>query len=101
MAINGLSQSASDSMEPVARNSERCGARSKPFLMMSERIYVQISGCINDGPNAGESYQVPGVLSRAGREHSEIPNSRQPESNRWAIPMTARFCSAMAGGEQG
>ena len=38
MAINGLSQSASDSMEPVARSSERCGARSKPFLMMSERI---------------------------------------------------------------
>src|SRR5208283_1412323 len=40
MAMNGLSQSASDSMEPVARSSERCGARSKPFLMMSERIVI-------------------------------------------------------------
>jgi hypothetical protein len=27
-------------MEPVARSSERCGARSKPFLMMSERIVI-------------------------------------------------------------
>jgi hypothetical protein len=40
MAMNGLSQSASDSMEPVARSSERCGARSKPFLMMSERMAI-------------------------------------------------------------
>src|ERR1035437_308504 len=41
MAIKGLSQSASDSIEPVARSSERCGARSKPFLMMSERIILK------------------------------------------------------------
>src|SRR5208283_5961978 len=40
MAMNGLSQSASDSMEPVARSSERWGARSKPFLMMSERMMI-------------------------------------------------------------
>jgi hypothetical protein len=38
MAMNGLSQSASDSMVPVARSSARCGARSKPLLMTSEFI---------------------------------------------------------------
>src|ERR1043166_4443196 len=38
--MNGLSQSASDSMEPVARSNARCGARSKPFLMVSERMVL-------------------------------------------------------------
>src|SRR5664279_6006175 len=38
MAINGLLKSSSDSMLPVARNRLRCGARSAPFLMTSERM---------------------------------------------------------------
>ena len=40
--MNGLLKSASDSIEPVARSRLRCGARSNPFLMMSERMRLFI-----------------------------------------------------------
>src|SRR5260370_207905 len=40
--MKGLSQSDSDSMEPVARNRDRWGARSKPFLIVSEPIDLSL-----------------------------------------------------------
>src|SRR5829696_1389110 len=44
IAINGLLKSDSSRIWPVARSRLRCGARSKPRLIVSERI-AKLSSC--------------------------------------------------------
>ena len=68
MAMNGLSQSASDSMEPVARSRERCGARSTPFLMMSERMGTGLFQSLSVNVSNQENIAAGrGLVTLAGR----------------------------------